>query len=275
MEIVHRFAARLSTSMQGELRSRGVTLSAGIHLPGTSDPLFAFDMSEAHPNWVEVSYLLASWQATDNVRTQFSQAEVSDAPWCAVRSEWIHGYPEPNSDRRGYLSTTYDNQHHCRSCGAGLQQRTEFRMAREPAWGRRDVVQLNWIPDEIFVRRSVWEAVFRPLGLPHRDVFGKLGARLADVAQLYVTSEVELDVSRVPSHTCAECGRVRYEMPNRGWFPAVMGTSESGVAKSGIHFGSGGLSFAAVLFRRDVVLDILSRKLKGFSFIPSVAPQPR
>ena len=45
----------------------------------------------------------------------------------------------------------------------GAKQVSPFRMKESPNWGRRSILQMNWLFDEYFVKPEVWNAVFQPL----------------------------------------------------------------------------------------------------------------
>lgn len=49
--------------------------------------------------------------------------------------------------KAGYLMTTYGGTG-CGVCGVGQLQKAPFSMRAEPKWGRRHMMQLNWVADD-------------------------------------------------------------------------------------------------------------------------------
>ena len=97
----------------------------------------------------------------DRVWTEFTEAERKLAPFLEIAA-WHHGYPQPE-DILGYRQALFDLSHACGICHSGAKQIAPFRMKQSPVWGRRSMLPLNWVFDEIFVEPDVYEAVFRPL----------------------------------------------------------------------------------------------------------------
>jgi hypothetical protein len=127
--------------------------------------------------WPQVGAWIVANDALDIVRTEFSNAEIESAEWLRMRGEWHHGYPLPREEL-GYLIATYDLSEYCMECGVGAKQVAPFRMRGEPKWGRRGILQLNWVFGEYFVKPSVWRDVFEPHHIPYRSVIDAKGKNL-------------------------------------------------------------------------------------------------
>jgi hypothetical protein len=84
----------------------------------------------------------------------FSKNEIEKAKWLRIRSKWRWEYPQPDNDF-GYKSNTYDNSKLCIECGSGLVQKNVFFLKKEPKWGNKQFLQLNWIEDELFINTSI------------------------------------------------------------------------------------------------------------------------
>ena len=69
-------------------------------------------------------------------------------------------------------------------------------MKGEPRWGRRSVLQLNWVFDEYSATPEVWNAVFRPIGVESMPVLGRRGKVLTTVVQMVIDERVPVDVDR-------------------------------------------------------------------------------
>ena len=135
---------------------------------GKGDPiasgLVTFELDESDPRWTVLKEWIVRREVLDIVSTKFSAAEIAKAEWVALESEWHCGYPQPDKLDLGYRAATYDLAHYCERCGTGLRQRAPFRMNGEPAWGRKGILQLNWVFDEYFVTPEVWARAFEPFG---------------------------------------------------------------------------------------------------------------
>jgi hypothetical protein len=128
---------------------------------------------------------------------------------------WHHGYPEPSAEF-AYMERTFDMQTCC-PCGLGeRRQVAPFQMKREPRWGRRSILKLNWEFDEFFVKPEVWETCFRPFGIGKMPVFHhRTGNELVSVVQLKISEEAEVHVKGLKFKTCKLCGGRKY-MPVDG-----------------------------------------------------------
>src|SRR5262249_23183770 len=115
--------------------------------------------------------------------------------------EWHHGYPQPEKDF-GFLHMTYDPTSLCR-LGTGAVQMAPFRIKNEPKWGRRGILQLNWIFDEYFVRPEVWHGVFQPLGVRCRPVLlHSTGNEAASIVQLDIDTYIDVGVEGIRFKSC-------------------------------------------------------------------------
>src|SRR5206468_11936337 len=140
-----------------------------------------------------------------------------------MRPSWVQGYPQPENVL-GYMSQTYDMSNACEICHVGAKQIAPFRTKKSPDWGRRSILQLNWVGDEFFVKRDVYEAIFRPFGIVFRSVvLDKTGAELDTVVQLSIEAVVDVNVDGIPlEHVCSRCSRKSYQRSNRGFPPMPM-----------------------------------------------------
>jgi len=139
-------------------------------------------------------------------------------------------------------------------------------MKADPVWGRRSILRLNWVPDELFVRTEVWDAIFQPFGIENQPVLRhKTGAKLDSVVQLTIPQEVTLDVAASRHTTCLRCGRDKYTPVCRGFFPSPLGVVNS-MSKSRGYFGVTETAFRAILVTSPIYEKIRSAGLKGAEF---------
>jgi hypothetical protein len=272
MIIFHRISLRPTDKQRHELEALGMKLPSGVALPGGGAPHVAFDVEERHPNWDALQRLFQAWDVGDFVNTRFSADEISEAAWLEFVPEWHHGYPQPEADL-GFLRTTYDTVDWCPDCGVGLKQKAPFQMKGEPRWGRRAILQLNWVFDEFFVTPEVWSSVFEPSGITFRPVTNGKGATLKNVVQLAVEEQVGISIAGLTPQRCAKCGRVKYTPLTRGFFPALSGLPTCAIVKTKEYFGSGTTAHQRVLVSQDVARALAQAGVRGASLKPVAEPK--
>jgi hypothetical protein len=270
MKFVHRIGFRASGAQRKELEALGVDVSNGIMMPGGGNLLVTFDVDEDHPNWPTLHTLLVSWKASDILRTEFSKKEIVAAKWFNLMSDWHHGYPQPHELDFGYREATYDLTIYCERCGIGLKQKAPFQMKGEPKWGKRSILQLNWVFDEYFVTPDAWALVFKPLGIGCRPVLNPKGGELKTVVQLVVQGEVGVVTDGLATEEpgCSRCGRTKFLPVARGLFPALMEEPSTTMVKTEEYFGSGASAHKRVLVSQAVAHSLTERKLRGTSLRP-------
>lgn len=269
MRFVHRIGLSATPSQLRELEALGVTARApeGTRLPADSLSFVAFDVDEDHPNWSKLRRLFEQWKASDFLRTEFTKNEIDAAKWLDLVPDWHHGYPQPEEDF-GFLRATYDLSEWCDACGIGLKQKAPFQMKGEPKWGRRAILQLNWVFDEYFVTPEVWSSVFKPHGIAFRPVMNTKLAELKTVVQLVVEEEVGIVTDGLASERCGKCGRVKYLPVTRGPFPALAEEPSRAIARTREYFGSGGQADKRVIISQDIGRALVAQKVRGASVQP-------
>lgn len=261
MQILHRFSFQASADLKQRLQV------FGIEVP--ENGLSTIVVPEAHPAWASVEELLKAIRAVDIVETRFTEAEITASDWLEMVPEWQCGYPGPRPDDFGYLDYTYDRANYCTTCGTGLAQIRAFRLDREPRWGSRSAAQLNWVFDEIFVTPSLWQSVFRPLGVGSRPVENLLGGIMESTVQLVIEEEVALEDPLPGAVRCETCGTTKLSLTSRGYFPAVMGGKcNSHISKTNMYFGEGSLAYKGIVASRELHRAISASRSKGFEFRP-------
>jgi hypothetical protein len=238
------------------------------------------EMPEDDPRWGNVGTLLHEYASSEHriwhrTWTEFTQQERDAAKSLSVGPCWTRGYPEPSDVAAvpgtrylPYFAATYDLRTYCEVCLAGARQNASFRMKAEPVWGRRSILQLNWVPDELFVKTEVYDAIFRPFGIENQPVLRhKTGAKLDSVVQLSIPQEVTLDVAASRHTTCVRCGRDKYAPVCRGFFPSPLDVVSS-MSKSREYFGVTETAFKAILVASPIYEKIRDAGLKGVEFQP-------
>ncbi len=269
MRFVHRIGLSATPSQLRELEGLGVAARrpTGTALPGDSLSFVAFDVDEEHPNWSKLRLLFERWKVSDFLTTEFTKEEVEAARWLNLVPDWHHGYPQPDEDF-GYRRATYDLTDGCDACGIGMKQKAPFQMKGEPKWGRRAILQLNWVFDEYFVTPEIWSSVFKPRGIACRPVTNTKGTELKTVVQLVVEEEVGIVPDWLTSERCTKCGRVKYRPVTRGFFPALAASPTRAIVKTSEYFGSGAAAHKRVLVSHELARALVAVKVRGASYWP-------
>lgn len=229
--------------------------------------LLSFAIHEGHAAWPEVAHLLATYEAIDLCWNEYSARELCAASYVDVRPDWHHGYPMPDTNS-GYLHATFDLQDYCPRCGAGATQRAPFRMRSEPKWGRRSVLQLNWVFDEFFVRPELYAEVFEPHGVASLPVLHhRTGNALQTVVQLKATADtVDLSIPGTTGQVCERCGRFKY-LPLGRAQPSLRVPPPLGhLLRSRQIFGSGAKAFRLVLMSASLFQRYADSSSRGVGF---------
>jgi len=266
MRIIHRVSVGSDEKMRRELASLGVVVGEGNELASN---LVTFEIDEEHRSWSAIQAWIARTDAVDIVETKFSPEEIEKARWLEPEIGWYHGYPQPKELEFGYLQATYDLTDYCERCGIGLKQKAPFQMKREPKWGSKGILQLNWVFDEYFVTPKVWKEVFEPHGIECRSVLSVSGTKLETVLQLVIGDEVDIvEAGLATEGSCSKCGRTKFVPVTRGPFPALTRDPSAAVEKTKQYFGTGASAFKGIVVTKALADTLLAKKLRGVSFRP-------
>jgi hypothetical protein len=260
MQVIHRISLTSTKADRAELARMGVVIG---------DSTFTtFEVIESDPEWPRIHEWISRRKPADVISTRFSNTEIVAAEWLELVPDWHHGYPQPGEDTRGYLAATYDLKDYCECCGVGLEQIRPFQMRAEPRWGRRSILQLNWVFDEYFATPEAWKAVLQPFGVACQDVIGPGGASLKTVVQLRIPDQVPVDKHGLVAAQCAQCGRTKYLPVQRGPAPALLATPAADGAKTDVYFGSAAAADKRVLISRRLAGALREARLRGVSLKP-------
>lgn len=222
--------------------------------------------TDVDPKGMTVCALTAVDQAVPGTRQVRGRAP---AEVLELMTDWHHGYPQPEREM-AYRSLTYDDSDYCQECGGGLRQVAPSRMSGEPRWGRRAILQLNWVFDEFFVRPEFHAEVFAPHGIAARPVLDKRGERaLETVVQLDVPDEVPVDTTDLVGESCPTCGRLRYLPHVRGPLPAPLKPLPAAMVRTVEVLGSGAVSDRRMLVTANLWADLDAAGRLGVSPRPA------
>lgn len=262
MKIFHRISEKATSQILETLASLEIVV-----VPDTLN-LIRFEIDESDERWPAVQQWMAAHGITDSIRTTFSHGEISSAKWLGLDPQWHYGYPQPNEDEFGYLTATYDLSDYCDQCGIGKVQQAPFQMRGEPKWGRRSVLQLNWVFDEFFATPDVWARIFNSFGVACRPVYNAQGQKLQTVVQLVVADQVHVSTRRLEGYRCELCGLMKYHPFTKGVFPALTTTPASPMVKTHEFFGSGARAWRATIISQEIRTALKKAGVRGVDFTP-------
>ena len=261
MQVVHHVACNFDKVDQSELAALGISVGLGVD---------AFDLVESGGKWQALQPWISRRRPVVTTSTKFTKPETDGAEYLQMTPAWHHGYPMPDMDN-GYLELTYEAGAGCQRCGIGIRQVNPFRMKGEPKWGKRQILQLNWVFDEYFVTPGMYHTVFEPFGIKCRQVLQhRTGKPLQTVVQLAVDTitQVRLDMEKPFDALCSVCGQGKYHPHTRGFFPRLSEPESAPIFKSREHFGSGASAWRAIIVSQEVYRAMSAHDLKGVSFYP-------
>ena len=217
------------------------------------------DLSEQNPHWLNVLKIIQKDDVSYTVETIFSKDELNSAEWLRVRSCWKFDYPQPEDS---YESITYSLDSHCAECGSGLLQETPFRLKKEPKWGKRNFLMVNWIEDELFLSskaKSLLESK-KIQNISFLPVLNKSGNQeFTDVHQLIIHNFLPYgfvdDLSCIQqTYSCPRCNSIKYHPNGKGKFVfhKEIFSNASPIVKSSELFGWGGVAMRLIIVNQFV-----------------------
>lgn len=201
-------------------------------------------------------------------RSIFSDKDKLDSQYLRLQATWHFGYPQPEDN---YLVYSYDLSNYCNECGIGKKQIKSLRFSKEPKWGQRHFLQLNWIFDEYFVPPLVYSNIFKSLNVNSKEVINhKKNIPFENVCQLEIpTVESNLIIDNCDFEICKKCSRKKYKPILVGSYPALKNHTNLNIFKTREFFGSGARAFNLVYINNHFYKELVSKNVNGLNFIPT------
>lgn len=257
MKIIHRIG------INPDEKERRIMQEIGIPVP--LNEFFVFELEEGSEKFIRLKPYIDKWRLPDMLRTEYTKQELNAASYLNFLPLWFNGYPMPDYDN-GYIGTTYQKHGYCETCGTGLVQQSPFRLKKSPNWGPKKIFTLYWVYDEFFVRKDVYEAVFKKYGIESMPVLlYKKDLLIEDTVQLIIPSiQVPSNLEGQPYEICKTCGMKKYNPQIRGFFPSFK-DSVTGLHlfKGMEYFGSGGESFKQIFVSQELRQEMLKYQIKA------------
>lgn len=261
MKIVHRISFSTDQKLRRELSLLGFEVNEGF---------ITLEINEEDSRWQAMSSFAKKNKFADIVETKFTNSELFEAEWLVMEPTWHNGYPLPDDDF-GYLNVTYDLSSYCSECGIGAVQKHPFHVKGEPKWGTKQIMQLNWVFEEFFVKPSLWKDVFQDFGIEYIPVIQhNSGKVLNDVVQLKLENVTCYDCC-LDNHlfsVCSKCSGKKYHPFVRGKFPSFESYSDEYPFKTKEFFGSGALASRVIIIPKKLFLRLAEKRVRGIRFTP-------
>lgn len=258
MKILYAFYNDWTAQQVKELRAYGISINTGY------DRLDVLEEKDTIP----LLDVLNKWGIESFVGTTYDKQDLNNASLLVYDGVWQNGYPMPDNDA-GYKNITYNLDDYCEACGIGKVQKAPFRLKSEPRWGNKSMFDLNWIFDETFVRRDVYEELFKPKGLACSEVLlHKKETIIGNTVQLIIPKvKVPLALKNQPFEICGECGRKKYSPQIKGFFPSFeKEVPDLQMFKCSEYFGSGADAHNKIFITNDLWKEMQVRKIKPAVF---------
>ncbi|EJL64497.1 hypothetical protein [Flavobacterium sp. CF136] len=221
--------------------------------------------------YFKVKDYIYKWAGSDGIRyPEFTKQEIKESLLSVKKTAFSHGYPMPDMDF-GYKELTYDLSDYCPSCGIGFKQKDAFRLKNVPPAGKKQIFSLGWVFDELFVEKTVYEEIFKPLGIKCREVLKyKKDTPFENTVQLVLEETQEkLNLEGYPTEICNVCERTKYLAMPQGFYPMPKDIIAP-IFKSHEYFGSGALAFKRIFVEKELREKLVKSKIdKEDWYIPT------
>jgi len=265
MNIIHRITFRTDGPATNDMKAEGIKIGAGL--------INAFDIGENDKKWPFIQDAIKLY-GTETIgdfqyKTVFTKKEIEGAKFFVLSPKMLFEYPQP-ADDFGYRETTYSPGVGCRKCNVGLEQQNPFSIKKAPKWGRRNILQLNWVLGEHFVSKEIKQNIeMKCPDITFLEVFKfPQNKPLDDIFQIIVKRHVKLEIPEEQKfEICSTCNNKKYVPHTRGFFPKPSETNFS-IAKSKDFFGSGGSARQEMIISKEIYEIFHEAKMNGVDFIP-------
>ena len=264
------FSARCHPNFTTFLLNNGIPFEEG-------DPI-VLEICVDNPAWTAIEAYVTENDLLCTSETYFTKMEIENADWLSIRSQWRNGYPQPE-DAFAYENITYTRENFCQVCGCGLHQVQPFRLKKEPKWGKRHFMMLNWIDDELFISTRAKEFFQKSnfSGFQFATVYDRKGnAPMSNIHQL--TAPYLLNAGLNPdslsinaTYACPVCGIKKHHLSGVGQleFNRDIFINAPDIVKTSEVFGWGKSASRQILIRNSVYRFVVENHLEqGLIFEP-------
>jgi hypothetical protein len=247
MQIIYRYYGDWDSEQIKIMSHYGINLELGADS-------FEIEKGKKHDDICEH---LKKWGFIKNrgVNTIYDKRELNEVDILVYTGSWTNGYPQPEETRE-WMFDVYDTTGFCSECGCGCVQKAPFKIRRPVNWKNKHVFDLEWVHDEMFVKKEIYEQLFKPLGVCYWPVLlFKKDIILEDTVQLKIPEiAANLDLNNQRYEICGKCGRKKFINQFEGYFPGFINnqTPNIVIAKSTEYCGTGHMAFKWILLSQEL-----------------------
>jgi len=261
MKVIRRIFGNIDT------REKKILIENALKIR-IDDGYFNHDLDADSTEYKNIKKLVCSLNLQDDIiGTEFTEQETEEAKILVFRGIWATGYPQPK-DTIKFSNNTYVNS--CPNCGIHGEQKAPFQM-EEPKLGKHKIMQLNWINDEIFVERDLYEKLFKNFGIEMREaLLYKKNVPVRSVIQLNIPkAKFEFNMNEIEFSICPICAQKKYSPVVNGFFPTPI-ESNFHIIRTREYFGSGHSAFNKILLSHELMDTMIKDRLaKYYHFEPT------
>lgn len=205
---------------------------------------------------------LEKWDVLDMRYPEFTKKELKESLLSAKIGNHSHGYPMPNVNGE-YLKLTYDLNDYCENCGIGKKQKESFRLKNVPKQGKKRLFSLEWIFDECFVDKNLYNEIFKPLGIKSREVLSYAKNTPFDNTVQLILEETEekLNIKDNFTESCHKCGRWKYQPMPQDFYPKYENIIAP-IFKSKDWFGTGAEARKRIFITQELREKLIEMKIE-------------
>ena len=274
MRLVHQINLRAEAKHVKQFASAGFQIEIGIQ---------AIKVYDDDQRWPALKAIVRNLDASVYSGTEFDDVDRASSSYLKMATA-PRGYPQPEK-AYAYLRKTFDDANGCpggdlerfaggviQGCGVNYRQKAPFRIRKVPNLDRLKIFGINWVHEVVFVRRDVYESVFKPRGIGFWPVIQhSTNLEIDNLVQLRIDIEVDVDVQGLSFEECQFCGTRKYMANRIGPYPAPEPT-DAAMFMSRQYFGIGFAANRHVMVSNELYREITELKLKGASFVPCAEP---
>lgn len=199
----------------------------------------------------------------------FDTADLDNADWLALNGLQTFGRPQPD-DNFDFLDLVYDMSKKCEKCGIFEgKQKQPFRIKSDKT--KLAAFQLEWINDEVFVGRDIYEDLFQPIGLGFWPVLIHRSDEISErLVQLDIPeSDWQFDMKGMPFEVCSGCNEKKYQVRPLDFLPNLNRRTPNEIFRGLEFYGSGGQADKRIYLSQRLRQELMKRKIaKWFQFYP-------
>ena len=258
MKVIHSIGERWTRNQVEALARHGIIV--------TEDVLSYIDVEPAQ--FELIKDIVLPFRPIHSIGAVFGRDDLDGAQWLALTALRVFGYPQP--ELHFDVSQVYETSNRCEKCGLNRgRQVRPFRIKSDKT--ALEAFQLEWIYDEVFVKRTFYEEMFEPLGIGSWPVLiHRSGEESGSVVQLDLPEpDWNFDMKGMRTEDCLECSQSKYVVRPMGFLPPPNGGPPNSIFRGREFYGSGAQALKRIYLSQEIRQEFLNRRIaKWHQFYP-------